>query len=116
MIVNSASKRIGCFDSIELENKSFKFPDFYQELYCIIEFSIENKILILKIGNRDISAKPAERFSTDGRIGKEILELFIDFLEDKMAVVFYDENAIYLSPYRLGEEHLRRFLTMTEKQ
>lgn len=47
------------------------------------------------------------------KVAKELIGIpsFVrKFFAERDAIAFRDENAIYLSPYELGEEHLKKFL------
>jgi len=78
----------------------FKFPENRGRKYKWFLDS-KNKVVKVEFNNKYT------------KVCKEMLGIpsFVKkYFKEKDAIVFRDENAIYLCPYALGQEHLERFL------
>lgn len=89
-------KRIGFFATINLNSSGFALPSFYSGKTFRLEFTGKN-ILCLRFGE-----------GIKKSLTENDLKRFAEIIGDDMAVIYFDEDSIYMSPYRYGEEYIRK--------
>lgn len=91
-------KSLGNFDVIDL-NKVFIFPVFYKGNGFTVKFLTRERAI-------KITFEPLLKLKNSVKLGY----WFMSVIGENMAIVYYDDDAIYISPYSKGAEYLKEVL------